>query len=365
MKKALKRMFRFLMPVRVAGMREQRKFERLRGRPSHLQWEWCAPCPKKRAEANGVKIGNEFFLIGGYETLDHVHSVIDIFDLEKRKWKDRIAMPPEVPQTHFGIASDHQRCIYMVAGQLGPRCYPCVADCFVLDVRTKSWSTLPPLPEPRYSPTIQLWRGRLHAISGAQRDRGTPAHEHWSIAVEEGNALESRWREEVPIPKGGPHRASAVCDDRLYLFGGQDGDVRPAVHDPDYTCDFAGTPLETLYGDSFVLDDEGGLWQNVSPIPAARTHSESEVTIDHYAVLVGGNEGRYRLSDLIQVYDARADCWRTAGLTPFCMKTTSVYHKGWLYVVTGQRCRSPDDLRPDEILNTVWRAKFDPALTGS
>jgi len=46
------------------------------------------------------------------------------------------------------------------------------------------------------------------------------------------------------------------------------------------------------------------------------------------------------------------------------MKTTAVYYEGWLYLVTGQRSKSRNDLSPGQILNSVWRAKFDPALPG-
>ena len=49
------------------------------------------------------------------------------------------------------------------------------------------------------------------------------------------------------------------------------------------------TPLETLYADSFVREFGTEPWKAVSPMPAARTHTESEVTIDQYADMVGGN----------------------------------------------------------------------------
>ncbi len=360
-KSALKKILRQILPERVtAQVREQMEFNRLHRKPPELVWKLCPRCPEKRAEADGVKVGHLFFLIGGYQTIDRVLSVINVFDLKKRRWIDRITMPADVPQTHVGIASGEERFIYLVGGQLGPQCRPAVADCFVLDVHTKSWARLPSLPEPRYSPTTVLWRGRLHAISGAKPDRCTSACDHWSIAVAAGKPLESEWREEVPIPRGGPHRTSAVLNDRLYVFGGQDGDLRPVANDPQYVCD-ANTPLEALYGDSFMWQPETKQWKPVSPMPAARAHLEGEIAINHYALVVGGNEGRHRVSDLVQVYDSRGDRWRIAGRLPYCMKTVAVYHDGWLYTMTGQRSASRTNLAPGEILNTVWRAKFDPA----
>lgn len=60
----------------------------------------------------------------------------------------------------------------------------------------------------RYAPATQLWRGRLHVMGGSKENRHTPGLEHWSIAVKNGKALETEWRTEIPIPRGGPHRFS-------------------------------------------------------------------------------------------------------------------------------------------------------------
>jgi hypothetical protein len=348
---------------RVAQVREQIAFNRLHRKPPDLIWKVCGPCPERRTEGTVVKIGHRFFIVGGYQAIDRVLSVIDVFDLEKRRWVDRIAMPANVPQTHIGTACGEERFIYLVAGQVGAQCRPAVADCFVLDVQTKSWGRLPSLPEARYSPTVQLWNGRLHAISGAKPDRWTSACSHWSIAVGAGKALEEYWRKEVSISKGGPHRTSAVLDGKLYVLGGQDGDAKPVPADPCYTCDWS-TPLEVLYGDSFRWDADAKQWRTVSPMPAPRTHSDCVIILDRYAVMAGGNEGRKRLSDLIQVYDSRADRWSVAGRLPYAMKTSTVYHEGWLYTIAGQRSVSRNDLRPGEVIDTVWRAMFDPTRCG-
>lgn len=57
----------------------------------------------------------------------------------------------------------------------------------------------------RYAPATQIWRGRLHVMGGSKENRNAVAYDHWSIAVKDGKALD-HWREEVPIPRGGPHR---------------------------------------------------------------------------------------------------------------------------------------------------------------
>ena len=339
------------------------RFPRLRRTPPQLAWEPCAPCPNRRTEPAAAKAGHRFLVMGGYQEIDHVLSVVDVFDLDRGSWTQQIEMPAGVPQTHAAIVCDEGRFLYLAGGQLGPQCSPAVADCFVLDASTWEWGRLPSLPEPRYGPTAQVWNGRLHVISGAKPDRWTSACDHWSIAVAGGQALERDWREEVPSPKGGPHRASAILGDTLYLLGGQDGDVKPIAANPEGVCDW-NTPLETVYADSFMMKPGADRWEPVSPIPTACTHTESVVTIDHYAVLTGGNEARNRLCELIQVYDSQTNRWRIAGRLPHCMKTTAVYHDGWLYAIAGQRSASRHARQPAEVLNSVWRVPFDPKSSG-
>jgi len=341
-------------------LRDERDFRRLGRRHPELLWRSSAPCPVALTEGHCARIGERLFLFGGYHSLDHVLSLINVFDLKARKWIEQLPMPPEVPQTHAGVVADEQRYVYFVAGQVGPQCCPAVADCYVYDTETNSWSELPALPLPRYSPAVQLCRGRLHAIGGGGIDRGSTACEHWSIGVANGRATENSWREETPAPRGGPHRASFCFNGSIFLLGGQEGDIQPRARDPAYTCDF-DTPLEKLYADSFVLESGGREWKQIAPMPVAQTHSEDHLVVDHYAVVSGGNAGRYQLSDLVQVFDLEANRWRVAGRLPWHMKTSTTYYNGFLYVFAGQRSLSRQDLRPDHVLNSVWRARFDPA----
>jgi galactose oxidase-like protein/Kelch motif protein len=353
-------MNRVLRSVRSC-LGEQMEFNRLGRKPPELLWKTCARCPEPRTEAAAKKIGPECFVIGGYRTIDSVLSRVDVFDLDKRRWTESFAMPSDMPQTHLGIANDDRRYLYFMGGQLGPQCSPAVAGGFVLDAQKREWTRLPPLPEARYSLSTQLWRGRLHVLSGSKPDRHTPACEHWSLAVEDGKALEDRWREEIPIPRGGPHRGSTILNDRLYVLGGEEGDVAPIPGDPHYTCDW-NTPAEISYGDSFVLEYGAKQWKSIAPMLHARTHTEhSIVKIGQHIVLIGGIADRYTYDDVIQVYDVEADRWRMAGRLPYAMKTSAVHHEGLLFVLTGQRSRSPEDRKPGEVLRSVWQVKFDPA----
>src|SRR5438270_7423975 len=105
----------------VAKHRQQLEFEQLGRKAPELLWQACAPSPVNRVESGNVRIGHRVFVIGGYEAIDHVLSVIDVYDLRKKRWIARLPMPADVPQTHSEFACGEDRYIYSVGGQGGPR----------------------------------------------------------------------------------------------------------------------------------------------------------------------------------------------------------------------------------------------------
>lgn len=55
-------------------------------------------------------------------------------------------------------------------------------------------------------------------MGGGKENRHTPALEHWSLGVKDGEALEKEWRPEIPIPRGGPHRLADYPDSNSPLL---------------------------------------------------------------------------------------------------------------------------------------------------
>lgn len=74
---------------------------------------------------------------------------MDVFNFTDNTWKERIDMPKKMAHSHLGIASDG-RYIYIISGQYGPQCRGPTTSSFVLDTKIKKWSSMPPLPSPRY-----------------------------------------------------------------------------------------------------------------------------------------------------------------------------------------------------------------------
>jgi hypothetical protein len=331
----------------------------LNPRMMQLNWEPIEDGSIERVEPACVTLGHELYVFAGYQNLDRVVMAVDILDLRTAKWVDHFDLPAHIAQTHQGLICEDERYIYQVAGQVGIQCSPCTADCFSFDAKTRVWKTLPPLPRPRYAPVTRLWNGRLHVLAGSREDRISPAREHWSLAVRHGDALEDRWRSETPIPRGGPHRSSAMIGDQLFVLGGQIGDRPPIPSDPKFTCDW-DTPDEIFYAESYALGKGANRWRRVADMPVAVTHAEySTLGLGQFVVILGGLMSAKMLANIIQVYDTQKDRWRIVGRMPWRNKgLVAAHHEGWLYAFGGQKHISPLDPGFGEVLKGGFRARF-------
>ncbi|KAI7733946.1 hypothetical protein M8C21_005332 [Ambrosia artemisiifolia] len=326
------------------------------------EWEEMAPAPVPRLDGASIQINDLFFVFSGYRNLDHVHSHVDVYNFTSNKWEEGFATPKQMANSHLGMATDG-RYIYVVSGQQGPQCRtPPVAETFVLDTQTRKWQSFPPLPEPRYAPATQVWRGRLHVMGGGKENRHTPSLDHWSIAVKNGKPLEKTWRKEVPIPRGGPHRACVAVGDRLYVIGGQEGDFMPKPGSPIFKC---SRRHEVIYGDVYMLDDKMK-WHTLPPMPKPDSHIEASwVVLNNSIVIAGGTTEKNPVTkrmilvgELFQ-FDLDSKKWHVIGKLPYRVKTTqAAYWNGWFYITSGQRDKGPDNPQPRKVVADLWRTKL-------
>ncbi|TMX05933.1 hypothetical protein EJD97_000067 [Solanum chilense] len=326
-----------------------------------LKWEQMASAPVVRLDGYSLQIKDLLFVFAGYENLDHVHSHVDVYNFTSNTWTESFAIPKDMANSHLGVATDG-RYIYIVSGQYGPQCRGPTAKTFVLDTHTRKWESLPPLPAPRYAPATQLWKGRLHVMGGGKENRHTPGLDHWSLAVENGKALEKHWRKEVPIPRGGPHRACIAVGDRIYVIGGQEGDFMAKPGSPIFKC---SRRFEVVFGDVYMLD-ESMKWKGLPSMPKPVSHIEcSWVIVNNSIVIVGGTTEKHPVTKrMILVgevfqFDLNTLTWSVIGKMPYRAKTTQAgFWDGWLYFTSGQRDRGPDNPQPRKVVGDTWRTKL-------
>ena len=348
---------------------ERRELDReLEGRDG-LEWRRSSPCPRSVFDAGGAQIGSLLYVVCGYGSLDACSDEIFVLDMATERWGRRIATPPGFAHSHCAVAGDGERFLYFASGQVGPQCRPAVRDAFAYDTLEDRWERLPDVPAPRYAAAMELWHGRLHLIGGAAEDRWTPTADHWSLGVRDGRPDADGWRSEPPIPVAGMHRASAVVDGRLFVFGGQQGDFRAIPGDPDCRCT-AATP-ETYLACGFRLDDPAGCWARLADLPVPVSHCDfAAIVADGRVLLLGGQVYKHpersylRLSDAIQAYDIAADRWTIAGHLPYRLKIPVAGLFGrQLFVTTGQRGAGQGEA-PGPITADTWKATLPAADSG-
>ncbi|XP_057549738.1 kelch repeat-containing protein At3g27220 [Amaranthus tricolor] len=325
-----------------------------------LHWEKLPTAPVPRLDGAAIQIKNLLYVFAGYGNINAVHSHVDIFNFTDNTWGESFPMPKEMAHSHLGMVTDG-RYIYVVTGQYGPQCRGPTARNFVLDTDTKQWKDLPSLPVPRYAPATQLWRGRLHVMGGSGINRYTPELDHWSLAVKDGKALENEWLSEIPIPRGGPHRACVVVDDKLLVIGGQEGDFMAKPGSPIFKC---SRRHEVVYADVLMLDDKK--WKNLPPMPKPDSHIEFAWTIVNHSIIIAGgttdkhpNTKKMILNGEIFRFDLDTLKWSVIGKLPYRVKTTLVgFWDGWFYFTSGQRDKGPDDPSPRKVIGEIWRTKL-------
>lgn len=335
--------------------------KRLRVYPE-FQWNQGARCPIKRVEPTCVQVGQKLYLFGSYITLSEVAKRIDVYDMETNRWEYLGDMPDDAPQTHNGAVYDGEGHIYFVSGQTGPFCSPASANCYSFNLSNLSWRKIPSLPLPRYAPLVHYHKGRIHCLSGNDIDRVSRTHDHWSIAVQDGDATEPHWRVDHPLPNARAHTASMLLGDEMHVFGGQYGDYPRLDESPPYRCDF-DKPFNFMMKESYAFHLETGELRPLSPTPETISHNENSTLLhQNKVIVVGGIFDGKTISDLICCYDIRKDEWSIIGRTPFPLKTAAGIWKNRIYLVCGQRSVSETDLRPGKVLDTVWYADLPKSL---
>ncbi|EOA25963.1 hypothetical protein CARUB_v10019352mg [Capsella rubella] len=325
-----------------------------------LHWEQMQSAPVARLDGYSVQIKNLLYVFSGYGSLDYVHSHVDVFNFTDNTWCDKFDTPKEMANSHLGIVTDG-RYVYVISGQYGPQCRGPTSRSFVLDSVTKTWLEFPSLPAPRYAPATQIWRGRLHVIGGSKENRNAVAFDNWSIAVKDGKALDE-WREEVPIPRGGPHRACVVANDKLLVIGGQEGDFMAKPNSPIFKC---SRRREIFNGEVYMMDEEMK-WKMLPPIPKNNSHIESAwIIVNNSIVIVGGTTDWHpvtkRLVLVGEIFRFQLDTltWSVIGRLPFRVKTAMAgFWNGYLYFTSGQRDRGPDNPQPGKVIGEMWRTKL-------
>jgi hypothetical protein len=176
------------------------------------------------------------------------------------------------------------------------------------DPAADSWSSGPPLPDPRHHLAAAAIGETLYVSGGSPsgRELETPTPQLWALPGPDGD-----WEslEPLPQPRWG-HRLVAV-DERLFAVGGQPG------------------PQVQIY-------EPGRGWSLGAPIPEVRDHL-GVVALDGEIWVLGGRDEDRELTARVDVYDPEEDAWRPGPPLSAAVSAAAVgVVNGRIHVVDGE-----------------------------
>jgi hypothetical protein len=259
-----------------------------------LAWTEAAPCPLARFEANGVVVGDELWVLGGFVSAAlEVTRRVDIYQPATDTWR----AGPDLPgaETHIAAVTVGAGDIVVAGGLTGnfvPNTRaPPTAEVWRWSAAGGQWSAGPALPAAGAAFSWALLGTELHLAGslGADGNTDTGAHLVWDLA---GAAA---WASAAPLPLARNHGGGAAAAGLFYAIAGR--------HD--------WNEISGDVADVDAFDAASGAWAARAPIPGARSEigASTSVLADGRILVVGGSLPGITPSADVLAYDPATDVW--------------------------------------------------------
>jgi hypothetical protein len=288
-------------------------------------WMVGAPDPLARFEANGVVVGDELWVLGGFTSAYlEVTTRVDIYDPAGDSWRSG----PDLPgaQTHFAVATFAGDVIVSggFTGAFTGTLPPTTDAVWRWSAGTSAWSSGPPLPVPGAAFAWALLGTTFHLAGGLAADGNSDsdAHHAWDLA---GAAA---WTTAAGLPDARNHGGGAATGGLFYAIAGRHGwnESSGDVADVD------------------AFDPVSGSWTSRASIPVARSEigGATSAMEDGRILVVGGSlAGIVPRADVL-VYDPAVDAWCALPSLPEPRKGAVAARIGARVVVAGGSPSSVD-----------------------
>ncbi|HEX6434356.1 MAG TPA: kelch repeat-containing protein [Gemmatimonadales bacterium] len=214
-----------------------------------------------------------------------------------------------MPKARFGAeAATLDGVIYVVGGQTFARNGLSRVEAY--DVASNTWSTVQPLPNPRFLMNgVSAIAGRLY-VAGGHNGRSEPVRTLYVY-----NPRTNTWSSKADLPVGGGCGAQGVIDGELYVYVG---------------CSSGSEPPH-FYRYNRVTDR----WTTLAP-PHSDHHLGEGGAVAGKFYLVGSRSGVIT-EDLLEVYDPATNTWtfKASMPEPSGQVMSSAVLNGKLYVAGG------------------------------
>jgi len=176
---------------------------------------------------------------------------------------------------------------------------------FAIPSAAQTWSTVTPMPTPRYGLSVAVVGAKIYAIGGQYS--GTTID-----AVEEYDPVADAWISRAPMPTPRRHPAAAVANGKIYVIGGY--------------SDSSGV-LDTVE----AYDPSTDTWATKASLPTPNYSLQAEA-VNGKIYAIGG----YHARDAVLKYDPITDTWtaKTPMPTPRWAFASGVVN-GRIYAIGG------------------------------
>lgn len=171
------------------------------------RWRALRPMPSARGAGAAAVAAGKLYVVGGVGPRGLAKSAL-VLDLKSGRWTSILGPRP---REHLAAASVGGR-VYVLAGRLGG-IDSNLATFEVYSPKTRRWSRLPPVPDPRGGTGMAYAAGRLVSVGGEEPEG--------SIASVYAYDLERRTWRRLPSMKTPRHGLAVVgIKGRVYAIGG-------------------------------------------------------------------------------------------------------------------------------------------------
>lgn len=170
-----------------------------------------------------------------------------------------------------------------------------------LNLETRKWGPLAPLPTARHHPHLVSFNDRLFAIGGFE----SAPDAIWQMQASAWayDDTQDEWMAAPPLPEPRGEAVTAIIDGGLHFAGGR----RPSGKENAAWTDHIDTDTHWRFDNTH--------WLGAAPLPTARNSAAGAMIGEAWHV-VGGRTVTGGNTPAHEVYDAKEDRWRTAAPMP-------------------------------------------------
>ena len=170
-------------------------------------WQAQSAMSLARGRLAAVALGKDIIAIGG-ETATGVTGLVEILDTTTQRWQTGQSKPTPVANVSAVVISGT---VIVPGGYTAAGVPTSIVEAY--DPISDTWTTLAPLPAPRFAYAIAAYQNRVYVMGGWDGQRYVDTMFVYDVAA-------NRWTTGTPLPLARGFSAAAALNDAIYMVGG-------------------------------------------------------------------------------------------------------------------------------------------------